>query len=138
MGQGVEIALWVIFLLPGRLTVGREPLKFAVLVRSQPGQPFRGINRWEHNPIEIMSLVTTPLASEASLTTANAFAGASYVRIYNNTAGDIVITVANTTNSTSYTMTVQSKTIEYIRKLPTSTIAAASAVLATPISTGTQ
>lgn len=71
-----------------------------------------------------------PLANEVSLTTANTVSNATLVRIANDQASAVVITVAGTTPGT---ITVLSKQEIMIEKKPTDTLAAGSAVLAVPV-----
>ena len=71
-------------------------------------------------------MIVKPKAAEMSLSTANTVDSASCVRIYNDTAGDILIT--NTTTSGSFT--IPGGAITFVYKAPTDTLTASSAVKA--------
>lgn len=60
--------------------------------------------------------------TETLITAANSVANSTLVRVYNGTAGDVVLT-ANAAPATPYaTVTIQSKTSVFIRKSPTDTV----------------
>jgi hypothetical protein len=68
------------------------------------------------------------MGSESNLTSANAVSNASLVRVYNGGASDLLMT--HKTGSTVLgTMTVKTKTVEYIRKLPAETLEGGAALL---------
>lgn len=75
------------------------------------------------------------LGTEAALSTATTLGGAQLVRVYNDTAGAVLITVADT-NGTTGTATVKAGEIIFIRKKSAETIAAGSAVKAVSIAFG--
>jgi hypothetical protein len=70
--------------------------------------------------------------SEISLSTANTIGRASLVRVYNNTAGAVLITYANTTGTIG-TMTMGTNTEKNFTKQPAETLASNAAVLAVAI-----
>lgn len=72
------------------------------------------------------------IASEIALSTANTVGSASLVRVFNNTAGAVVVTTANA-SGTIGTCTVGSNTVEYFIKQPTDTIASNVAVRAVSV-----
>lgn len=72
------------------------------------------------------------VASEIALSTANTVSNASLVRVFNNTAGAVLITVANT-GGTIGTCTMGSNTIEHFIKQPADTIASNIAVRAVSV-----
>ena len=77
--------------------------------------------------------ITRLLAAEATLgTTPSAFAGQRLVRILNNTAGAVIVTVKEGDTVTG-SMTVPAGAISYIEKTPTETLEAAANVLAVPV-----
>jgi hypothetical protein len=82
-----------------------------------------------------MSRIIKLLGSETNLSTATAFNNAQLVRVYNNTAGDILVTVKQDATTTG-TVTVKAGSIEFIRKQSSETIQAASAVKAVAIAYG--
>lgn len=71
-----------------------------------------------------MILSTRILGTEAAVATANDFGGASTVRVYNNNASDVLLTVTNPDTSTN-TVTLRAGETIFLQKLPASTIAAA-------------
>lgn len=78
---------------------------------------------------EIVKLIGT----EMSLSTANTVGGASVVRVYNNTAGAVLITRANGSGTVG-TATLGSGMIEYYQKQSTDTLASNAAVRAVSVS----
>ena len=77
--------------------------------------------------------ITRLLGEEATLgTTPSDFDGQRLVRILNNTAGAVVVTVKEGAAVTG-SMTVPAGAISYIEKTPTETVEAASDVLAVPV-----
>lgn len=77
--------------------------------------------------------ITRLLAEEAALgTTPSTFAGQRLIRILNNTAGAVVVTVKEGATVTG-SMTVPAGTISYIEKTSTETVEAAVDVLAVPV-----
>ncbi len=75
------------------------------------------------------------LGSEAALSTATTLSGAQLVRVYNDTAGAVLVTVA-LEGSTTGTVTVKAGDTVFVRKQATETIAAGSAVKAVSIGFG--
>jgi hypothetical protein len=75
------------------------------------------------------------LGSEAALSTATTLSGAQLVRVYNDTAGAVLITV-KLDSTTTGTVTVKSGDTVFVRKTAAETIAAASAVKAVSIAFG--
>ena len=74
-------------------------------------------------------MIVKAKAAEINLSTANTVDSASCVRIYNDTAGDILIT--NTTTSGSFTLPAGA--ITFIDKAPTDTLTAGSAIKAVSV-----
>lgn len=72
------------------------------------------------------------IGSEIALSTANTVGLASVVRVYNNTAGAVLITRANT-GGTLGTLTLGSGAVEYFTKVPDDTLASNAAVRAVAI-----
>lgn len=72
------------------------------------------------------------LGSEIALSTANTVGTASVVRVYNNTAGAVLITLANT-GGTIGTCTLGAGGVEYYQKAPTDTLTSNTAVRATKV-----
>ena len=75
------------------------------------------------------------LGTEAPLSTATTLSGAQLVRVYNDTAGAVLITVA-LDGSTTGTVTVKAGDVVFVRKTAAETIAAGSAVKAVSIAFG--
>jgi hypothetical protein len=75
------------------------------------------------------------LGTEAALSTATTLGAAQLVRVYNDTAGAVLITVADS-GTTTGTATVKAGEIIFIRKKAAETIAAGSAVKAVSIAFG--
>lgn len=75
------------------------------------------------------------LGTEAALSTATTLSGAQLVRVYNDTAGAVLLTVA-LEGSTTGTCTVKAGDTVFIRKQVAETIAAASAVKAVSVAFG--
>tara|TARA_B100001093_G_scaffold117878_2_gene110340 strand:+ start:1291 stop:1536 length:246 start_codon:yes stop_codon:yes gene_type:complete len=76
------------------------------------------------------------MGSETNLTSATAVGNATLVRVYNSTAGDLVMT--HKTGSTVVgTMTVQSKTIELVKKLPAETLEGGAGLKVVSVATST-
>ncbi len=71
-----------------------------------------------------MILSTRILGTEAAVSTANAFDGASTVRVYNNNGADVLLTITRADASTQ-TVTIRTGETIYIQKSPADTIAAA-------------
>lgn len=71
------------------------------------------------------------IGQEIALSTANTVSAASVVRVYNNTAGAILITRANA--STLGTVTIAPGEIIYFQKAPAETLAANAAVRAVSV-----
>lgn len=69
--------------------------------------------------------ILTLLGTETAVSTASTVGGAQLVRVYNNNASAVVITVANTTPTTIGTCTVATLETVFIRKKAAETIAAA-------------
>ena len=74
-------------------------------------------------------MIVKAKAAELSLSTANNVDSASCVRIYNDTAGDVLIT--NTITSGSFTLPAGA--ITFVDKAPTDTLTAGSAVKAVSV-----
>lgn len=72
------------------------------------------------------------IASEVALSTANTISSASVVRVFNNTAGAVLITIANTSGPTG-TCTLGAGAVEYFIKNPTDTVASNVAVRAVSV-----
>lgn len=64
------------------------------------------------------------LGTEATVTTANAFGGKQVIRVYNQNAADVLLTIANG-GTTTGTITVKAGETIFIQKTPAETIAAA-------------
>lgn len=79
-----------------------------------------------------MAEPTKIIGSEIALSTANTVGSASLVRIYNNTAGAVLITRANT-SGTIGTCTLGAGGVEYFSKISTETFASNVAVRATSV-----
>ena len=75
------------------------------------------------------------LGTEAALSTATTLGNAQLVRVYNDTAGAVLITVADG-GTTTGTATVRTGEIIFIRKKAAETIAAGAAVKAVAIAFG--
>lgn len=69
------------------------------------------------------------ISSEIALSTANTVSSASVVRLYNNTAGAVLITRANT-GGTIGTCTLGAGAVEYFTKVPADTLASNAAIRA--------
>jgi hypothetical protein len=78
-------------------------------------------------------MITKILNTEMSLSTANTVYDANVVRVFNNTAGNVLITRTNSDDVVIGTCTLQANTVSLVEKNPTDTLTAASAVLATSI-----
>lgn len=74
------------------------------------------------------------LGTEAALSTATTLGNAQVVRVYNDTAGAVLITIAN--GSTVGTVTVKAGDVVYIQKKSAETIAAGAAVKAVAVGYG--
>ena len=74
-------------------------------------------------------MIVKAKAAEINLSTANTVDSASCVRIYNDTAGDILIT--NTVTSGSFTLPAGA--ITFVDKAPTDTLTAGSALKAVSV-----
>ena len=72
------------------------------------------------------------LTQEIALTTANTVSSASAVRCYNNTAGQVLVTVANGGTTVS-TVTLGAGVTEYFQKQPAWTIASNAAIRAVSV-----
>lgn len=72
------------------------------------------------------------MGSEISLTTANTINNAYVVRVFNNTAGPVLITTANTAGTIG-TVTLAAGAHEHFQKASTDTIAANAAVRAVAV-----
>lgn len=72
------------------------------------------------------------IGSEIALSTANTVGLASVVRVYNNTAGAVLITRANT-GGTLGTLTLGAGAVEYLTKVSDDTLASNAAVRAVAI-----
>lgn len=72
------------------------------------------------------------IGSEIALSTANTVGTATVVRLYNNTAGAVLITLANT-GGTIGTCTLGAGAIEYHQKAPADTLASNTAIRAAKV-----
>jgi len=72
------------------------------------------------------------IGSEIALSTANTVGSASLVRVFNNTAGAVLITRANTTGTIG-TCTLGAGSVEYYAKISSDTLASNVAVRATSV-----
>lgn len=79
-----------------------------------------------------MSRTIKVISSEVDLGTANTLSDAGLVRVYNNTAGDVLITRASV-GGTIGTVTLQANTVEYMVKAPSETLAANATVRAVSV-----
>ena len=75
------------------------------------------------------------LGTEAALSTATTLSGAQLVRVYNDTAGAVLLTV-KLDSTTTGTVTVKAGDVVFVRKTAAETIAAASAVKAVSVAFG--
>ena len=75
------------------------------------------------------------LGTEAALSTATALSGAQLVRVYNDTAGAVLLTVASG-GTTTGTVTVKAGDVVFVRKTAAETIAAAAAVKVVSVAFG--
>lgn len=75
------------------------------------------------------------LGSEVALSTATTLNGAQLVRVFNDTAGAVLITVA-LEGSTTGTATVKAGEVIFVRKQSAETIAAGAAVKAVSVAFG--
>jgi hypothetical protein len=75
------------------------------------------------------------LGTEAALSTATTLSNAQLVRVYNDTAGAVLITVA-AEGTTTGTVTVKAGEVIFVRKKAAETIAAGSAVKAVSVAFG--
>lgn len=73
------------------------------------------------------------IGSEVSLSTASNVGLAVAVRLYNNTAGAVLVTRATSGAVTIGTVTLAVGEIMYVQKQPTDTLAAASAIRAAAV-----
>lgn len=80
-----------------------------------------------------MAEIVKVLGSEIALSTANTVGTASVVRVYNNTAGAVLVTRANT-GGTVGTLTMGAGEIVYLQKVSSDTLAANIAVRAVSVS----
>ena len=72
------------------------------------------------------------MGTEIALSTANTVGTAAVVRLYNNTAGAVLITLANT-GGTIGTCTLGAGAVEYHQKTPTDTLASNAAIRAAKV-----
>lgn len=79
-----------------------------------------------------MAEVIKLLSQEIALSTANTVGSASAVRCYNNTAGAVLVTIAND-GTTVATVTLGAGVTEYYQKQPTWTIASNAAIRAVSV-----
>jgi len=79
-----------------------------------------------------MSRTIKVISTEATVNVATTVSGAALVRVYNNTAADVLITRADGVGTIG-TVTMQANTVEYFVKAPTETIAANANVLAVSV-----
>ena len=73
------------------------------------------------------------LTEEISLSTANTVSDARVVRIFNSTAGLVLLTRTSEANVVYGSCTLPANTIHFVEKNPTDTLTANAAVLATSI-----
>jgi hypothetical protein len=79
-----------------------------------------------------MAEMVKVLSTEIALSTANTVSNASVVRMYNNTAGAVLITRANG-GGTIGTITLAAGATEYLQKAPTETFASNTAIRAAAV-----
>ena len=79
-----------------------------------------------------MTDATKIIGQEIALSTANTVGSASIVRCYNNTAGAVLVTIANN-GTTVATLTIGTGVTEYLQKQPTHTIASNVAIRAVSV-----
>lgn len=79
-----------------------------------------------------MADATKIIGQEIALSTANTVGSASIVRCFNNTAGPVLITIANG-GTTVATVTLASGVTEYLQKQPAQTIASNAAIRAVSV-----
>lgn len=79
-----------------------------------------------------MTDATKVIGQEIALSTANTVGTASIVRCYNNTAGAVLITIANS-GTTVATLTLGAGVTEYLQKQPAWTIASNVAIRAVSV-----
>ena len=72
------------------------------------------------------------MGSEIALSTANTVGTAAVVRLFNNTAGAVLVTLANT-GGTIGTVTLASGAVEYHQKAPADTLASNAAIRAVKV-----
>lgn len=82
----------------------------------------------------MVSPILKVLAAESSVGTAGSdFNGNQLIRIYNNTASDVVITIKDAGANTTGSFTLKTYTEAFVRKLPAESISAAATVKMVPI-----
>ena len=82
-----------------------------------------------------MVLYSNILGTEQTVSAANAFNGATLLRIYNHNGADVLVTLVNcSTDYASATVTIKAGTVEYIRKDPAGTVACATSCKIVPVS----
>ena len=79
-----------------------------------------------------MTDATKIIGQEIALSTANTVGTASIVRCYNNTAGAVLITIADG-GTTVATVTLGAGAVEYLQKQPAHTIASNAAIRAVSV-----
>lgn len=75
------------------------------------------------------------VGQEFALSTATAVNGAQLVRLYNDTAAAVLITVANGAGTTG-TCTIPAGSVSYVRKVTIETIASSAAIKAVAVAFG--
>ena len=76
----------------------------------------------------MVATILRVLGTETSVNSSGSVLGnAKLVRVYNQNASDVLITVTNAASTVTGTVTVKAGTVEYIAKAPTDSISAATA-----------
>lgn len=82
----------------------------------------------------MVATIIQVLGSESSVTSSGSdFSGNQLIRVYNNNASDVVISLLAADSSTVGTFTLHSYETAYVRKSPTQKVAAATACKMTPV-----
>lgn len=72
------------------------------------------------------------LGTEVTQALATSFNGATLIRVYNQNGADVVLTIVDA-DATSNTVTIKAGAVEFIRKDPAGTIAAATSCKMVPV-----
>jgi len=81
----------------------------------------------------MVSPIIRLLAAEAAVSAANAFNGNKLIRIYNQNATDVLITITNASAAVVGTVTVRTGETIFINKAGTDTVTAATACRLVPV-----